>query len=75
MAKEGKNKGMQALALTTTISMEIAITVTLGFWVGGFLDRYFGTEPWIMVSGILIGMGLGVFGIIQTLERFFKEKE
>ena len=75
MAKEGKNKGMQALALTTTISMEIAITVTLGFWLGRFLDGRFGTEPWIMVSGVLLGMGLGIFSIIQTLERFFKDKE
>ena len=75
MAKENKNKGMQALALTTTISMEIAITVTLGFWGGRFLDRHFGTEPWIMVAGVLLGMGLGIFSIIQTLERFFKDKE
>ena len=75
MSKEGKNKGMQALALTTTISMEIAITVTLGFWLGRFLDDRFGTEPWIMVAGVLLGMGLGILGIIQTLERFFKDKE
>ena len=75
MAKESKNKGMQALALTTTISMEIAITVTLGFWLGRFLDDRFGTEPWIMVAGVLLGMGLGIVGIIQTLERFFKDKE
>ena len=75
MAKEGKNKGMQALALTSTISMEIAITVTLGFWLGRFLDGRFGTEPWIMVAGVLLGMGLGIFSIIQTLERFFKDKE
>ena len=73
MAKEGKNKGMQALALTTTISMEIAITVTLGFWLGRYLDGRFGTEPWIMVAGVLLGMGLGIFSIIQTLERFFKQ--
>ena len=75
MANDGKNRGMQALALTTTISMEIAVTVTLGFWGGRFLDRHFGTEPWIMVAGVLLGMGLGILGIIQTLERFFKDKE
>ena len=75
MANEGKNKGMQALALTSTISMEIAITVTLGFWGGRFLDGRFGTGPWIMVAGVLLGMGLGIFSIIQTLERFFKDKE
>jgi F0F1-type ATP synthase assembly protein I len=75
MAKEGKSKGLQALALTSTISMEIAATVTLGFLGGRYLDRHFGTEPWIMVTGVLLGVALGILGIVQTLERFFKDKE
>lgn len=75
--EEDKTKSggaLAALALTTTIGMEIAMTVTLGFFGGRWLDNKFDTQPWFLVAGILLGLGTGIVGIVQTLERFWKNK-
>lgn len=66
---------MKAVTVTTTIGAELAIMVTLGFYGGKTLDQNFGTGPWLMVAGILLGVAAGTWGIIQTLERFWKEGE
>ncbi len=71
--KPGSDGFLQAMAITTTIGTEMAITVTLGFYVGRLLDKQFHTEPWIMVAGILLGVAAGIWGIISTLQRFWKE--
>lgn len=70
-----KNSGfLQAMAVTTMIGAEMAITVTLGFYGGRLLDKQFDTAPWIMVAGILLGVAAGIWGIITTLQRFWKDK-
>jgi len=58
------------MAVTTMIGAEMAITVTLGFYGGSFLDSYFGTDPWLMVAGILLGVAAGIWGIINIVKRF-----
>ncbi len=71
--KSKKNNGaLMAIAVTTTIGTELAITTLLGFYGGRLLDDQFGTEPWFLVAGVLTGVAIGIFGIIQTMQRFFK---
>ncbi|MBO8138137.1 MAG: AtpZ/AtpI family protein [Desulfotomaculum sp.] len=65
----------QALAITTTIGMELAITSVLGFYGGRYLDQKLGTTPVFLIGGLLAGLAVGVFGIINTLNAFFKNKE
>jgi F0F1-type ATP synthase assembly protein I len=62
---------LQAMAVTTMIGAEMAITVTLGFYGGSALDRQFGTGPWLMVAGILLGVAAGIWGIINIVKRFW----
>lgn len=66
---------LKAVAVTTTIGAELAIMVTLGFYGGKALDRVFDTGPWLMVTGILLGVVTGTWGIVVTLEKFWKEGE
>lgn len=65
----------QALALTTTISMELAITVVLGYYGGSYLDKKFHTDPWLMLAGILTGVLVGIVGIVRSLHSFFTERK
>lgn len=64
---------LQAISITTIIGAEMAVTVTLGFYGGGLLDKQLGTGPWIMVAGILLGVAAGIWGIVNTLQRFWKD--
>lgn len=76
MVEEPKSKKsgvFTALAVTTTIGTELAITVLMGFYGGRALDASLGTEPWFLVAGVLAGVALGIMGIVHTLQRFFKD--
>lgn len=71
---EGWGDVLQALALATTIGMELAISVVLGFYGGRFLDQRFATGPWFMLAGILIGLAVGIAGVFKTLRGFFERE-
>lgn len=63
---------LQAMAVTTAIGVEMAITVTLGYYGGKILDAQFNTGPWLMITGILLGVAAGVWGIITIVKRFIE---
>lgn len=73
--KKGQGGALQALALTTTIGMELAITVVLGYYGGQYLDQRFATGPWLMLAGVLVGLAAGIVGVYKTLQGFFRERE
>lgn len=65
----------QALAITSTIGVELGITSTLGFYSGRYLDDMLGTTPVFLVICLLLGLGIGVLGIIKTINAFFKDND
>lgn len=73
--KQGQGGVLQALALTTTIGMELAISVVLGYYGGMYLDTKFATGPWLMLAGLMLGLAAGILGVYKTLQGFFRERE
>lgn len=63
------------MAITTIIGSELAVTVTLGFYGGGILDKRLDTEPWLMVAGVLMGVAVGIWGIVNTMKRFWESNK
>ncbi len=76
--KDRKNQkqigAFQALAVTTTIGAELAITVVLGYYGGRYLDGLLGTGPWFLLAGVLVGLAVGVLGVLKTLQGFFERE-
>ncbi len=73
--KQKKDHGgvLHALALTTTIGMEFAIAVLLGYYGGQYIDQRMATGPWFMLAGVLIGLAAGTVGVYKTLKGFLGE--
>jgi ATP synthase protein I len=38
-----------------TLGLQLAIAVILFFFIGRWLDGVFGTSPWLMIVGLLLG--------------------
>ena len=49
--------------------MTKAVLVVGGWYFGNKLDAKYGTAPWLMVTGICLGIGLGLWFILFTAKR------
>jgi len=45
--------------------LELGIAVAAGVVGGLFLDRRFDTGPWLMIGGLLLGVGSGFYNLYR----------
>jgi ATP synthase protein I len=53
------------------LGLQFVVTVLVCLFAGQWLDRRLGTTPWLLLSGVLLGGGLGMW----TMLRVAKEQE
>jgi ATP synthase protein I len=63
MSKEQDEKAQTSRAYAAGISLFATVAVCLG--LGWGLDRWLGTSPWLLVGGIVLGSGLGLWEFIR----------
>ncbi|MBA2731671.1 MAG: AtpZ/AtpI family protein [Acidobacteria bacterium] len=55
------------LVYAAVISFVLSTVVLMG--LGWGLDRWLGTAPWLVVTGIVLGAGVGFYQFIRLLSR------
>lgn len=64
---------MRAAALMSTISSYLMGSILVGIFGGRWLDRYFETNSLFLILGLFLGIGTGVYGVIQVVRHFLGE--
>jgi len=49
--------------------LSFPIAIALGWWFGGTLDRWFGTDPWLMRLFIGFGVIAGALNVKRTVTQ------
>jgi ATP synthase protein I len=64
-------KKMWRVAGTTgAVGIEVAAAIAIGYFVGRYLDRKLGTQPWIMYVGILAGIGAAIKALVRVTREY-----
>ena len=50
----------------TSLGMEFALSEILGAAAGYFLDKKYGTLPWCLLGGVLLGFCVGFYRIVSV---------
>lgn len=62
--KEGPKRNPWGTALGA--GSELAVSSLAGFFLGRWLDGKFGTSPWLLLAGILLGISVGLYQLIRA---------
>lgn len=60
---------LRAYAALGGLALAMGALVTLGALVGMYLDRRWGTGPWLTLVGTLLGFAAGLFEVITAVNR------
>lgn len=53
----------------TSVGIEIAAAIGVGAALGVWADRRWGTEPWLFVAGLALGLGTAVRTIMRVVRK------
>ena len=56
-----------AYAAAITLFASVAAFCALGW----FLDKWLGTQPWLLVAGIVLGSALGLFEFVRLSSKTY----
>ncbi len=55
------------------VGFEVAAGVGLGYFIGSYIDRKFGSAPWGLLIGVLFGAAAGMYLLISEVIKMNKE--
>lgn len=53
----------------STVGLELAVSVLLGLFGGRWLDGKAGTDPWLMILGLVLGFAAGMNSIMRFVRQ------
>jgi len=61
--------GLKAAVGYSTVGLELAFSILLGYLAGDWLDGLLGTTPWLTLAMIGVGIGAGFLSLYRALKR------
>lgn len=61
------------LASVGSFGFLMAAAILLGYFVGNFLDDYFGTSPWFLIIFLILGIVGGSMEYFNILKKIIKD--
>jgi ATP synthase protein I len=55
------------MAYAAALSLFVSVLTFLG--LGWFLDRWLGTSPWLLIAGIVLGSGVGLYEFVRITSK------
>ena len=73
--KDPRYRGLRSAGLLLAIPTLLIVAPLVGFFLGNWLDRRFGTSPWLMLVGLVLGFVAAGRETYQIYRRYQQEEE
>ncbi len=76
--KQRPSKDLRQIGLLTAVPMLLLVGPLIGYFAGDWADRYFGTEPYLSVLGVILGLasaGIETYNLVKKASATEKDKD
>jgi ATP synthase protein I len=60
------DRGLMPMWRLSSIGIEMGVAVLVGYVIGHFLDKWVGSEPWLTIVFVVLGVAAGFKGMIAA---------
>jgi F0F1-type ATP synthase assembly protein I len=73
--KDPDSRGLRTAGLLLSIPTLLIVSPLVGFFLGGWLDKRFGTTPWLTIAGLVLGFVAAGRETYRIYKRYQEEEE
>jgi len=67
-------KALRNLLYYSTLGLEMGLSVAVGVGIGYYLDKWLGTQPWLLILFLFFGIAAGFRNLYRALKRMEREQ-
>jgi len=67
--KRETRRALRELAYYSSLGLQVALSIFIGLFLGVYLERKFGYSPWLMLTGLGLGIAAGFRNIGLAIKK------
>ncbi|MFQ5441612.1 MAG: AtpZ/AtpI family protein [Thermodesulfobacteriota bacterium] len=72
MADNKEGGPLRGLYVLATMGVQLAVSTFVGLFIGYYLDRFFGSSPWLTIIFLILGTAAGFKNMFTTARKYGK---
>ncbi len=72
MDEKRPRSDLRRLAELASVGLILPSSIAVGLFFGYFLDRWLGTEPWLLLTFTVLGIASGLLSLFRALRKEMK---
>lgn len=73
--EEKDRRFIRMAGVLSTVGITLVVATVIGYFLGLFLDRIFGTSPWLMILFLLFGIAAGFKNLYDQARKIIRLDE
>ena len=71
--KKSRIEILKAAAMLTQFGLQIFVPVASCIIIGGWLQRYYNLGSWVVILGVVLGVGAGISNLMSVIKKMTKK--
>ena len=71
--KQPSKTNYRKIAAISSLGLMLPSSIIVGLFLGYYLDKFFGTHPWLLLVFFILGAVAGFYSLIRGLSKFKDE--
>ncbi len=71
--KQPSKINYRKIAAISSLGLMLPSSIAVGLFFGYYLDKFFGTDPWLLLVFLLLGIFSGFYSLIRGLNKYKDE--
>jgi len=65
-----KKENYRKILELTSIGLALPSSIAIGLFLGYYLDKVFGSHPWLLIIFLLFGIASGIISLIRGVNKY-----
>ena len=71
--KQPSKTNYRKIAAISSLGLMLPSSIIVGLFLGYYLDKFFGTHPWLLLVFFILGAVAGFYSLLRGLSKFKDE--
>lgn len=69
-SSQSKKENFRNIIELSSIGLALPSSIAIGLFFGYYLDKLFGTHPWLLIVFLLFGIASGIISLIRGINKY-----